>query len=228
MTGINKEKIKDYYNNRYKKGQEKSFRPTNAFNIYLNYLDVKKEKKLLDVACGAGYLLKIAESRGLETYGVDISEEAIKIAKKIAKKSKIMVDRGEKLEYSDNFFDYVFCIGSLEHFLDMDKGIKEMVRVSKENAKICIVVPNINFLLWKFKKDKGTEQRDIIENLLSLEKWQDILKNNGLIVNEIFKDEPILRNKVKQIIMKLLNFVLPLHLTYQFIFICSRNNLKNP
>jgi len=48
----------------------------------LDYLGAQKGRKLLDVGCGTGFLLLAAFKRGLKTYGIDISEEAIKIAKK--------------------------------------------------------------------------------------------------------------------------------------------------
>ena len=85
--------------------------------------------------------------------------------------------------------NYVTCLGALEHFLDLEKGIKEMVRVAKNNTLFCIVVPNINFLFWKIRGTEGTEQQDINENLLSLKQWKNIFMKESLEILKIYKDK---------------------------------------
>jgi SAM-dependent methyltransferase len=230
---VNEREIKAWYDQRYLSFGEKAWRPFEAYPIFLDYLNVKPARKLLDVGCGTGNLLKAAAQRGLETYGVDISNEGVKIARKISPSSKITVGKGEDLKFPDNFFDYVTCIGSLEHFLDMEKGVKEMVRVAKDDALFCVVVPNINFLLWKIRGTKGTEQQDINENLLSLEQWKSIFIKEGLEILKIYQDKWLMKKTnifsslnplgiVKRTIYKLMWIFLPLNYTFQFIFILRK------
>lgn len=137
------------------------------------------------------------------------------------------------MKFPDNFFDYVICLGALEHFLDMEEGVKEMVRVGKENALFCIVVPNINFLFWKIKGSKGTEQQDINENLLSLHQWKISLQKEGLEILKIYQDKWFMKKTkifsslnplgmIKRVIYKLVWLFLPLNYTYQFIFILRK------
>ncbi len=217
---VNEKKIKDWYNQRHSTKGKDAWRPYKAYPIFLDYLDVKSGRKLLDVGCGTGYLLKAANQKGLETYGVDISIEGVKIAKRISPNSKIIVGKGEDLNFPDKFFDYVTCLGSLEHFLDIEKGIKEIVRVSKNEALFCIMVPNINFLFWKIRKAKGTEQQDINENLLSLKQWKNLFIQEGLEILKIYQDRWLM--KKTNIFFKLVWGVLPLNYTYQFIFILRK------
>ncbi|MCX6818596.1 MAG: class I SAM-dependent methyltransferase, partial [Candidatus Aenigmarchaeota archaeon] len=117
----------------------------------LNYINVPYDKKLilLDVACGNGHFLKEAEKR-VTCFGIDVSDVAVARAKKNATKSDIRRGQGEKLPYKDNYFDYVTCIGSLEHFINMEKGLSEMRRVMKPNAIANILVPNSDYLIFKF------------------------------------------------------------------------------
>ena len=72
--------------------------------------------------------LKIAE-KGCEVHGVDISEDAIKGAKRLAEREKMAcefeVGSAEDLPYSDGYFDKVVCSSSLEHFKDDIKALKE-------------------------------------------------------------------------------------------------------
>lgn len=55
-----------------------------------------------------------------------------------------------------------------------------MIRVAKNDALFCIVVPNINYLFWKFKIKKGTQQQNINETLLSLNNEKIHFFNKGL------------------------------------------------
>ena len=55
----------------------------------LDWLEPKEGEKILDIACGGGALsLKIAE-KSCEVYGVDISEDTINSAKRLAEREKI-------------------------------------------------------------------------------------------------------------------------------------------
>lgn len=235
MAKITNKEIKAWYDQKHLSLGENAWRPYEAYPVFLDYLNVKAGRKLLDVGCGTGHLLKAAEQSGLETYGIDISDEAVKVARSVSPNSKIILGKGEDLKFSDNYFDYVTYIGSLEHFLNIKKGIEEMIRVAKNDAFFCIVVPNTNFLFWKFKNKKGTEQQDINETLLSLKQWGNIFINEGLVIFETYQDKWFMKKTkifssanplgvVRRTIYKLIWFFLPLNFTYQFIFILRKKN----
>jgi ubiquinone/menaquinone biosynthesis C-methylase UbiE len=225
--------IKAWYNDIYAKSGAESMRPYEAYQIMLNFLGVEKNKKLLDVSCGTGYLLLAAAKNGLETYGVDISEEAVKVAREVSPDSKIEIGPGEDLKYEDNTFDYISCLGSLEHFLDIPKGLQEMRRVAKNDARYCIVVPNSNFIYWKLTKNAGTDQQDINETLMTNKQWQELFTQNGLEVVKVYQDTWFKRKIkifgsanpvkiIKNMIAKLAWAFLPLGWTYQFIYILKK------
>lgn len=225
--------IKDWYNQKHADKGENAWRPYEAYPAILDYLNVEKGKRLLDVGCGTGYLLKAAADKELETYGIDISGEAVKISRKISPKSKIMEGRGEEINYPDNFFDYVICYGALEHFSDMKKGLDEIVRVGREDALFCIVVPNVNFLYWKIIRKKGTEQSDINERLLSFHDWKHLFNERSFEILKVYQDRWPFRSirifssinpfaVVKSAICKFVGFMLPLYYAYQFIFIMRK------
>ncbi|MCD6594502.1 class I SAM-dependent methyltransferase [bacterium] len=232
---INEEKIKIWYNRRHSSLGQKSWRPFKAYHNFLDYLNIKSGGKLLDIGSGTGFLLKLANRNGLRTYGVDISIEGVKIAKNTSPDSIIIVNSGENLAFLDNTFDYITCIGVLEHFIDIENGIAEILRVAKDNAIFCIVVPNINYFFWKIKGKKGTIQQDINEHLFSLEQWENLFAKNGLKISEIHQDKWfMIKDKIfsslnpikitKKIIYKLIWLFMPLKNTYQFIFILRKND----
>lgn len=220
---ITEKEIKKWYNCRYDIKGEKAWRPYEAYSVFLDYLKIESAKRLLDVGSGTGFLLKDADKRGLETYGIDISENSVEIARNNSPNSKIFVSNGENLPFSDNYFDYITCVGVLEHFLDIFKGIREMKRVGKNSALFCIAVPNSNFLYWKLKSKKGTDQRNINENLYSLEEWKELFNREGFKILEIYKDKWFIKFQyLKRIIHELAQIFIPLNYTYQFVFIMKK------
>src|SRR5690242_3376355 len=104
-------------------------------------------RRLLDVACGEGVLPYFGRMLyGLDAWGVDLSLEALRIARGESN-GPFCVAGGELLPFSDASFDYVTCIGSLEHFGDMRAGIAEIDRVLRPEGVACILLPNTYGLL---------------------------------------------------------------------------------
>jgi SAM-dependent methyltransferase len=102
----------------------------------------KRGDRVLDVACGGGYLLKEAERAGLAAFGIDIAEAALERAKRFAPKSDLRRGDAEALPYADGSFEIVTCLGSLEHFLSPPKALEEMRRVLAPGGRAVVVVPN--------------------------------------------------------------------------------------
>src|SRR2546423_7069937 len=147
-------------------------RPAAAYPICLDLRGATPGSRLLDVSCGIGSLLTAALARGIDAVGVDLSDAAIRIAKRTVPTADVAVGAGETLAFKSGTFDYVTCLGSLEHFLDMGRGLEEMQRVAKPAARFCIMVPNQDFIGWKVLGHQGTAQQDINEHLLNLHAWR--------------------------------------------------------
>lgn len=208
-------------------------RPFEAYPIFLDLLRASAGSNLLDVSCGAGFLLKAATQRGIKAYGIDISDEAVTIARKTAPAAEIQVGKGEDLPFPDQTFEFLTCIGSLEHFIDMEKGLEEMRRVTKSGARLCIVVPNSKYLPWQIFGQPGTEQQAINEHLMSLDAWSAKFSGHSFRIAAVHQDRwpakerPVFgsRNPVrmlKRALFQLMWVFLPLRYTYQFIFILER------
>ena len=228
------EAVRVWYNQGYARFGEAYMRPEHAYVIFLDLLNVQAPAILLDVACGTGFLLKLARQRGLQTYGVDLSDEAVRVAQRTAPDAEIVRASGEDLPFSNAQFDFITCLGSLEHFTDMNKGLSEMRRVAKPNARFCIMVPNADYLFWKLKKQAGTQQQEVGEELLSLQQWKALFLRNGFDICHIGQDRwfadqmkvfananplQIAKRAIKSLVWKLM----PLRHTYQFVFILQKS-----
>lgn len=180
--------VKTWYNEHYSAKGLQSMRPAAAYPVFLDLLDVRPGTRLLDVSCGSGFLLEAARARGVEAVGVDLSDQAVRIAKRVAPAARLAVGTGEQLAFQAGTFDYVTCLGSLEHFLDMGQGVREMLRVAKPAARFCIMVPNEDFIGWKLLGHQGTAQQDINEHLLPLAAWRRFFTEQGLEIVRVTPD----------------------------------------
>jgi len=148
-------------------------------DIILKYHPALKNKKLLDIACGNGNFLQFAESF-FQTYGVDFSKNAIAIAKKRCKKSVLSVSPAEKLKFPNGWFDVITCLGSLEHFVNMDAALDEMARVVKPGGIAVIHVPNSAYLVHKMLRVKDHGQ--INERMMTEPEWRAVIEKHLRVV----------------------------------------------
>ena len=229
------DEVKAWYNEHYAAKGLQSMRPAAAYPMFLDLLRVRPGARLLDVSCGSGFLLEAARQRGLAAVGVDLSDQAVRIAQKVAPSARLAVGTGEQLAFRSGTFDYVSCLGSLEHFLDMGRGVREMLRVAKPDAHFCIMVPNENFIGWKVLGHQGTAQQDINEHLLSLGTWRRFFESQGLEIVRVIPDRwhavrwrkvsggsPV--RFVSGPLLEVAWRLVPLAWQYQFVFLLRRRN----
>lgn len=163
-------------------------------SFYLWVLDQirpRRGARLLDVACGEGSLSRIGAQRyALEAHGSDLSIAGARIAAHESA-GPFTVGSGEALPYADASFDYVTCIGSLEHFLDMRAGAREMARVTRDDGTVVIFVPNtyslLNNILKAWRTGMSTIDYQPLQRYLARGEWELLLRECGLEVYRIFK-----------------------------------------
>jgi len=94
---------------------------------------------VLDVACGTGTLLEMAEVKGLQCYGIDISAGMLAQAKKKVPNAKVSLASCYEIPYPEGCFDYVTATNALSSdSIDVKKVLSEMIRVCKSGGEIYI------------------------------------------------------------------------------------------
>lgn len=122
--------------------------PHPNFSKVVNRLKTYRSKRVLDLGCGSGrHVIELA-SAGFEVCGIDFSQEALALAKKWLKTSKLTakLKRGnihKKLPYRSNFFDAVIAIDSIhyENSKAMNTTLDEIQRVLKPDKILFITLP---------------------------------------------------------------------------------------
>jgi len=130
----------------------------------------------LDISCGLGYCLFF--KRGV---GCDFSRKSIEQARLIAPNSDFLVCDAHYLPFRTGVFDTISCLGSLEHYLDPSRTIKEVRRVLRNNGILLISITNT--LRWtKPFRMIFSGKRQPIENALSVRRAVQKLSQHGFRV----------------------------------------------
>lgn len=116
-----------------------------ADNLSKYFTKKPNEIKILDFGCGSGIFVSELQKKGYQTFGTDISEEAIKYGE-LRDIKNLKVQNSHRLDYPDNNFDAVLSMDVLEHLEDESWAIKEVERILKPGGKFIVMVPAFQFL----------------------------------------------------------------------------------
>lgn len=108
--------------------------------------------RILDVGCGIGTFLHLANINGWETYGIDPSKNGSAYAQEI---HQLNVQCGDVFDakFPDGHFDVITLYHVLEHISDLNPFLSELRRILKPNTgKLVIEVPNGGSLHSRIQK----------------------------------------------------------------------------
>ncbi len=106
--------------------------------------------KVLDVGCGGGHFLDNAGS-GWEKYGIELSEEARRVAEWKGIKA---FETLEEATFPEEFFDVVTMFAVIEHLPDPKGVVKELTRILKRDGLFVIMTGDVRSLKAKNKGKK--------------------------------------------------------------------------
>lgn len=126
----------EYWND---KSMNKMKNIENAFEISEEILNSCGGSKFLDLGCGKGELVQSLLSIGMDAYGVDVSDVAVRHG------NALMPNRFEKcsidkLSFADRSFDTIIATYSLEYLSaeQLKAGLKEIRRVTRRSVYLRI------------------------------------------------------------------------------------------
>jgi 2-polyprenyl-3-methyl-5-hydroxy-6-metoxy-1,4-benzoquinol methylase len=183
----------------------------------------EERRRLLDVGCGTGMMIREAAGRGFEVAGLDISEEGVRQARELVPSAELHVGVAEELPFADASFDVVTCVGSLEHVAKPDKAVRQMARVVKPDGELLVIVPNSRYLMqwvtWiRQAFFPGSSQP--VERAASRREWEGLFQENGLSVVRVHKDNNVyLPTRLLQALGRVAGWLVPLAACYQLVFV---------
>ena len=114
-------------------------------------LGLRKGRRLLDVACGAGGPARFAaRTTGCTVVGVDNSEGAIATATRLAREEGLqdlatfqIADAGTRLPFDDSSFDSVLCMDAIVLLPDRRAVVQDWVRVLRPGGRVAFTDPGV-------------------------------------------------------------------------------------
>ncbi len=101
--------------------------------------------RVLDFGCGVGRLARALRPYFGEVYGVDISDEMIRLAREYTPSCTFVLNQRDNLSlFQDNFFDFVYSNIVLQHQSNKEMArsyIREFVRIMKPNGTAVFQIP---------------------------------------------------------------------------------------
>jgi 2-polyprenyl-3-methyl-5-hydroxy-6-metoxy-1,4-benzoquinol methylase len=115
----------------------------------LSMLDKNRNRCILDLGCGNGYLANYLIAKGFNAYGTDASEEGIAIARKANPDRFFIQDlsTGKLPERLQNLnFDTIISTEVIEHLYDPEGFIDFCKQALNQNGEIIISTPYHGYL----------------------------------------------------------------------------------
>jgi SAM-dependent methyltransferase len=98
---------------------------------------------VLDVGCSLGYTLKAAQQMGMVATGVDVSQVAVDVCRRLGFEADVA--GLEALPYPDGHYSIVVMKHVLEHTRDPETALREARRVLRSGGVLFVAVPNADY-----------------------------------------------------------------------------------
>ena len=127
-------------------------------------------KKILDVGCAGGGLSKMLADVGFTVHAIDILKESIEVAKEFANSPKITYEARDVLKepFSDESFDGVIFLETIEHVENPAQFLREFHRILRTNGHLIVSTPNatsIKNLLYALSYRRKQKQKQLIKEI---------------------------------------------------------------
>jgi SAM-dependent methyltransferase len=109
------------------------------------YVPINDNHKILDVGCGSGLMLNALEQIG-ETYGMDMSDDAINFSKEIFSGTVKKGMLPDNIPYDEEYFSLVVALDVIEHVNDDRASLTAIRYHIAEGGQAVISVPACMFL----------------------------------------------------------------------------------
>lgn len=160
--------------------------------VDFNLLPINSGERVIDIGCGAGrHSWYVCSKDHCTVYGMDMDQESLQKARwvltvmhnedRMKAHWHLLMGDTQTLPFPDRMFDKIICSEVLEHVIDDEKGVRELVRVLKDGGLMAVSVPCFypESIYWKISEayhtNPGGHIRIYKENELI-----DLLTRNNL------------------------------------------------
>lgn len=153
----------------------------------------KAKLRILDMGSGSGEFINFIKLKtDFECYGIDLSEERIKIAKKDFSGVKFDIGSLSKTNFEDGFFDIIVSTQTIEHLMDEDlkPSFDEMYRILNVGGKALITT--------RFEEDLSVKKK-VCPDCLAIFKHSQHLQSFSMnSIQELLESSKLKANKLQR------------------------------
>jgi 2-polyprenyl-3-methyl-5-hydroxy-6-metoxy-1,4-benzoquinol methylase len=154
--GIEPERLGELYSGNYgafltgRYAAKRRLRYEQALDRFSPLFDDGRGRRLLDFGCGAGLFLELAHHRGFEGYGVDLSPDAVRRARRKRSGKRAFVGRPEDVpEIAAGGFDVVTMWSVMAHLATPVEDLTTLRRLLRPDGMLVILTVNADSLILK-------------------------------------------------------------------------------
>ena len=106
--------------------------------------------KVLDIGCGNGYMVNLLNELGWDSFGLEMSEIAVRAAQEMGLKIQCGSIDDDVEYYPSGSFDAVLMLQVLEHLYDPLKVLIKVHKLLKPGGQLIVTTPNASGFMAKF------------------------------------------------------------------------------
>ncbi len=120
---------------------------------------VQAPGRLLDVGCGTGVFLDLAQERGWDVAGTEFSAYAVKAAE--ARRLKVFKGEVWEAKFPAEAFDVITCWHVIEHVADPTRVTEEISRIMRPGGWLFLATPNLDDYIFRAAYIIARRQRPV-------------------------------------------------------------------
>lgn len=138
-----------------------------SITAYFRHLDIPLEgKTVLDLGCGDGYDLSQIKLKKAAIFGIDASEEMVKLAQQKNPDGIFKVGFLDEIPFQDHLFDVVISKWAFQNSPQIDPIYHEIARVMKPNGQLIYLSSHpIRQFIEKKRQGKNYFKKEIVESV---------------------------------------------------------------
>jgi ubiquinone/menaquinone biosynthesis C-methylase UbiE len=108
---------------------------------FLTLLSPEPGDRILDVGAGKGAVARyvLSTSKGTKVFAIDPDERRVAAIGHDTPDLTSYAAGAENIPFPDSFFDKAYTTMAIHHFSDLDKGLREIARVLKQDGSLVIL-----------------------------------------------------------------------------------------
>lgn len=161
-----------------------------ARNFILSKAKLAKDSSILEIGTGKGHMTIVLAKKGFRLISIDLDRKAQDVARmhlktiKFGKLVTLKIMNAERVEYKNNYFDYVISVNFMHHAKNPGRCLKEMIRVAKSKLIIADINKRGERIMEKVHRLDGHSHE---VSKMSLKEIEILLKKTGMKVR-VYRD----------------------------------------